>query len=413
MTTPDRRGGTGPGLPSWVIAPEGVLVLAALLLAPLAVLAPLLVGASVLLLAVGWRRIPWRRLDRMVLVGLAALVLWAVLSSRWSPQPGPSLRGALQLGGTLILGGLYFVFAQDLDRQGRRRVGLAFLADMGIALLALGFLVLRARFVTTSDYTLHQALAHFSRGAIVVTASVVPLAAVLFVRAGAKAVLAAVATVAVAIMLGSSGAAKMGLLALLAIAVAARVLPRAAAWVLAAALVATVIATPLLAARLPSPQRIADQWPSLSNSTHHRMTIWSFTGRNIAKKPMVGWGFDGSRSIPGADDEIRVVLHMESQDLPVTEPQLPLHPHNNMLQWWLELGLIGVAIITVVLLVALRRAATIPSRMGRSLLLAFAGTAFMVAQTSFGAWQVWWLAGLWMLAGLSAAFVRDLPAGEC
>ena len=87
-----------------------------------------------------------------------------------------------------------------------------------------------------------------------------------------------------------------------------------------------------------------------------------------------------------------------------SEPALPLHPHNAALQWWLELGLPGGllgAAIPVWLILSIRRLPT--SRLNKGVCVALVFAAATIALVSYGIWQSWWLATLWLAAGFCIA----------
>lgn len=127
------------------------------------------------------------------------------------------------------------------------------------------------------------------------------------------------------------------------VAVAPRVAPR----MLAVGLVALAVLMPVAALKLPPPQVTFEDWRWLPNSGHHRLTIWNFVARHVAEKPVLGWGMDVSCSLPGGEEEIPINRHeAEGRVIAlVLEPMLPLHPHNAILQWWLELGAPGAALL--------------------------------------------------------------------
>ena len=64
----------------------------------------------------------------------------------------------------------------------------------------------------------------------------------------------------------------------------------------------------------------------------------------VFQRPLLGWGLDTSRAIPGGTDLRPIHYIVPWSDKPITHPDqnLPLHPHNAALQIWLELGLFGV-----------------------------------------------------------------------
>ena len=136
-------------------------------------------------------------------------------------------------------------------------------------------------------------------------------------------------------------------------------------------------------------------------SAVHRLVIWRFVGDRIAERPLLGWGMDASRAIPGGEAQASGV--MPDVRLPAGATMLPLHPHDAALQWRLELGLPGALLCLVVLGQALWRIAGSP-RMPpkqRALALGYAAALLTIAMLSFGAWQAWWLSAIW----LSAAFL--------
>ena len=80
---------------------------------------------------------------------------------------------------------------------------------------------------------------------------------------------------------------------------------------------------------------------------------------------------------------------------------IPLHPHNNALQIWLELGLFGV-IIFIILLASLFKKLYIYNYLNKFSYSLIAGSLFciiIINQSSFGLWQFWWLSVIsyWIL----------------
>jgi O-antigen ligase len=134
--------------------------------------------------------------------------------------------------------------------------------------------------------------------------------------------------------------------------------------------------------RLPGLTQTADQ---IKLSAGHRLLIWSFAGDRIAERPLAGWGLDSSRAIPGGKDPIRP-----------DETWLPLHPHNAPLQLWLELGVPGVVLFSLLVTHAWGSLAAAPwprtfaAASGASLAI-----ALIASFSTYGIWQEWWLGTLW------------------
>jgi O-antigen ligase len=89
---------------------------------------------------------------------------------------------------------------------------------------------------------------------------------------------------------------------------------------------------------------------------------------------------------------------------------MPLHPHNSVIQIWLELGLVGLILIAILIGLAWRGMTHLRSgRAGAAAVMATVASGFVVAQLGFGVWQGWWLATL----GIAAIYVLAvIPKAE-
>ena len=159
---------------------------------------------------------------------------------------------------------------------------------------------------------------------------------------------------------------------------------------------ASVLLAPTIEHMLPQPKAMFEEL-GLPRSAYHRLLIWQFASQKIAERPVLGWGFNTSRAIPGG-----------KENLDVSEAALPLHPHNAALQWRLELGILGALLGAGLFVVA----AECARRYGRNRIAQAAGTAtvasaYCIAMLSFGAWQSWWLSGLFVIAGITVLSCRD------
>jgi len=143
--------------------------------------------------------------------------------------------------------------------------------------------------------------------------------AVLFSAAGFAAVQLNSDAAGIALLFGATGYALVWLLPKYRVATAIGCL---------AAL--SVLLMPAVIDRLPPMSSQTTIKESLPGSAYHRLLIWKFSQDRIAERPVLGWVFNGSRSIPGGKIEVDKNL-----------TGLPLHPHNAALQWRLELGLPG------------------------------------------------------------------------
>ncbi len=218
-------------------------------------------------------------------------------------------------------------------------------------------------------------------------ASTIPIAAV------------AVLTVSFAVIVSfESNAAIMGLLIGAAAFAMVYWNPARAAAAIGLVLAALILVSPLIPSWLPDQTVLKQHQTMITNSGFHRVLIWKFVGEKIAERPWLGWGFNASRSIPGGNQDL---------DSKLGAPALPLHPHNASLQLWLELGLPGAALGAVLI-------AGIMFRIGRMATAridkaAAAGLVLGVAtigNLSYGAWQSWWLAAIWLAASFMSVVIE-------
>ena len=374
-----------------------------MVLAPLA-LAPGLVLAAIAAVIVGRAhdRV-WPSPPRILVVLVALVVAWALASLLWTVDAAATLAKLPRFVG-LALAGLVFVdMARGVQGDRLRICGRLALIGFVLALAVLSIerladAPLRRLWMGPSASSL-DVLNTFNRSMSVIALLVWPAVLASWRRHRLAAAVMWVAALAV-VMAFISDAAVVAMVLGAAAFAAVVALPRAAPVALAALLAAAVLASPLVPLALPSPAELRQRAPLISNSGYHRLLIWEFTAERIAERPLLGWGFNTSRSIPGRDAM-----------LDRNEQALPLHPHNAALQWWLELGLAGAALAAGVLvwtLLTIRRApvAAVPKAAAAGLVL----SAVTVSCLSYGAWQSWWMAALWLTAGLMVPYLRA-PAG--
>ncbi len=169
-----------------------------------------------------------------------------------------------------------------------------------------------------------------------------------------------------------------------------------------AGIVMCVLATPYLMGQLNS-DKFAVKLAQVPPSAEHRLYIWNFALERAQEKPFAGWGFNSSRNIPGGDVLIQFTEAGKTDDRKL----LPVHPHNQVLQIWLELGYIGLALFIATLgygVYAINGSHLKPAE--KSSGMAALSCYIIIGYLSYGVWQYWWVAsGLlcWILARSTAS----------
>jgi O-antigen ligase len=169
-------------------------------------------------------------------------------------------------------------------------------------------------------------------------------------------------------------------------------------------MVLAVLAIPAIAitAKIMNPATMFTTLPNIPNSaSEYRLYIWDFAAEKAYEKPFFGWGFNAARSFPVKESEF--VLGGRHP--------MPLHPHNNILQIWLETGIVGLVIFAAFLLSLMQRVKDVPSiyiapasqaaektplrkNLGAALFIGLIVTYFVIGAIGYGMWQNWWLGSI-------------------
>jgi O-antigen ligase len=160
-----------------------------------------------------------------------------------------------------------------------------------------------------------------------------------------------------------------------------------------------IIATPPLMLQ-QQPQQIMSALPHIPESAEHRLYIWEFTSHKALIHPVRGWGMDSSRHL--AVHATNILLRGKSP--------LPLHPHNSILQLWLELGLAGVLIFAAFmasLFYTVKHSLTTP--LDKAIAVSSLTAYMVIGFTAFGIWQEWWLSAGFLLTLSLVILNKKLP----
>ncbi|MBN4016315.1 O-antigen ligase family protein [Rhodospirillaceae bacterium AH-315-P19] len=380
-----------------------LLAISAFLLPTLAVylsgfLTPLLILMALAILGLSFR--PNARRLKISWIGAAffgAIALWGGVTAFWSVAPERSLSQAFDLISLGACGMVLLAGARDLKPHERRLLGPALLAGLGIAALfitielvtdlATYHLCRSSRWMGSPPSTI------FNRWTTVFALLVWPV--LLWVHPKHRFWIAAaifVLSFAVLAQLENSASVLALLLGTLAFLPSLR-FPKRIAIVLICLTMAGTALAPWLPPLLPDPKKIWTAMPKLPTSAIHRIYIWNFVAERIEERPLLGWGLDTSRNIPGNTQLV--------PNLPEGNYFLPLHPHNAAMQWWLETGLVGAVICSLFMVwlfvMVLRR------RMARYSNAVFNGamvTGIVAASLSYGIWQAWWITTLFFVAAI-------------
>jgi O-antigen ligase len=367
---------------------------------------------------------PWPRRDAggaMAVGAVLALFAWLAVTAAWATEPWRAIGTTLRLGAFVLLGAATAQAVREEGPEGLDLIRRCLVVGLGVGIA-----------LALADFLSGHAIRAFVRGlrqvppelvyglkpAVSVSAAMLPLAVFLPRLPMPVRLALAVGGMASALLLPAD-AAKIATFVGLAAGLAAMALGAWPVRALAAGLAALILAAPLLCAALLARLPMLEAIPP---SAAHRILIWDFAVERIAERPLLGWGGEASRTIPGGRDIFapatleRFGLTSEASRAwfgrPVAQ-RLPLHTHNAALQLWMELGAVG-ALLGAAVAAAL---GWLAARVPRPILPAATGAyaaASVVGMLSYGVWQEWWI-GLQILlvvalAGLAARARQDAAA---
>jgi O-antigen ligase len=370
-----------------------------LLLAPAAVgggmlLAPLQALAGLIAATTRAVRLRWR--DWTPAVPLALFVVWVAVTAAWSPVHRP--EQAAKIGAAAATGLALIVGIARADGPDRRLVR----AGLAAALIVLCvYSAIEAAFdmplnrLDEPDTERGILERNPGKGVSILVALVWAGAGALMTgpwRTGlAVTLLAATAALSLQFHMAANAVGFAAGLAAFALGWAA---PRLAPLLLSGALAGWAMVAPWLS---PVLSRMFDN-EAMPMSWRMRGEIWRFAAARVAEKPWTGWGLDSSRVY---GDTILAIGDHRFQ-------AIPLHPHSVSMHIWLETGAAGAALFAVTL-VAGGLAASRAFAAHRAAAAATCGAMASVGliwNVSYGAWQEWWLAAVFLAFAASAALRR-------
>lgn len=195
-------------------------------------------------------------------------------------------------------------------------------------------------------------------------------------------------------------------------AVAFAAAPRFMRFFFSAVLVVGVLGAPTIVGYLPDPLTESKKIPISSHSAAHRLLIWKNSVKHIKESPWIGHGFDSSRAFYSENDKVVTYFAQDDPKNSWTNwySPIPLHPHNGILQIWLETGLLGAVILLSLLIYLVRRISS--HRMSRLEVASSIGlfaSGLFIFSVSFGVWQAWWQATLWLTTAFMIVGLQHKP----
>ena len=328
-----------------------------------------------------WRDVTYRLTQPLALIAFACCAL-AVASLIWTVDRPATLRGLSEVAPEIVFG---CVAGFALPASTRRGVGIYLVVGLMIAsaiilVEALAGMPIHQLVGARVEYT------SLKRSAITLAILSFPAFVWLVGRAEWLSVLALGMLVWLAVIAAHSSSAAFALIAGGIVVALARLWRAPTRALLLGAIVVGLAVAPIAgtaAVRLLPPRVVA-----LLQGAHaaHRIQIWTAFESRVPDRRWQGHGFataaslwttprpNGAPNDPTADGVIERI-----------------HPHNSLLQIWVEFGLAGGLAAALIFIAMFRRIADMPPS-HQPARLGFVAGVLAVALVGLGAWQAWWLA---------------------
>ena len=377
----------------------------------LAALAPLQISSAAVIAAffVCLRRIqnggPWFFRQATYIILILSLIIWSGLSSIWSIDGLHSLSAAFRL---LLAATTLIILVDAALRLGfsDKDVFLKWMAYGAIIGVAVTLIYIATIYFHTiwiqktkmEDYELNA----LNRSASVIAIFLWPWTFAILKTLGRYSATLFVTASSVTLVLLAPSAPLLAVVSAAALFSIAWHFPLLGKVTLTSMYLFSILIVPYLGILVPRAVPILSDYLPSPTAMVHRLMIWQFTAESILQKPLLGWGLNTARILPGGEQEITIGTAQEGTA--ILGQALPLHPHNAVIQIWLELGLVGLILFSALFFVLVM---TIPTRRTErpagAIYASVLTAGLVVSQLGFGFWQGWWLATLGIAAVLTIA----------
>lgn len=326
--------------------------------------------------------------------------IWVFLSLFWTIDFNASGIKLIKLTIISLMGAGLFIGLDGLSPDSCRRIinAMVFGVIGGIVLLVCRYAFVLIQEGTGEAQLSFLVLSRLNPGLTVITILLWPAAVNLFLEMRWRSLGVLLVFYVGVLAVSTSGASALALVAGGISFLAAMWRRKLTGYALALLIFSFVVTTPFIVPKLTTDTRWVEKTSILPTSAQHRLYIWEFAANKALHRPLIGWGLDSSRSIPGGLDKPPVGLN-----------NIPLHPHNAALQIWLELGAPGALIAALALATLILKIVLRPDQRAFSISAATIASlcSFLcVAFTAYSVWQSWWVVTAWMVAGTLFVFSK-------
>lgn len=351
------------------------------------------------------------KIDRAYIIGAGGILGLCAMSAFWAIDPSFALERAGKIALILFGGYCLFILAHTMPIEMARRILRLFLfVFIGICTFCLFELFTQNTIyylLRPDKLFLGDNLSNMNRGVVVITAfffvTLIGFNQITHSAPQKWGRRIALVVMIVIVFQSHSQAAQVGFMGAIICYAALLVLPNTVqaikmfGFVCAVLMSVVLLAMPWIVqamfATLP-PLMEDSAWLTTGASAPARMEIWDFIARRILESPIWGHGIEAARMT--TDFETQKLYHPSNEIL---------HPHNFMLQIWLEFGAIGAVLGCVLLNFILFVIFKCDLRAIKVYLPSYV-LILIIAVLTYGLWQSWWLGLFTFILAMCVICVR-------
>lgn len=335
-------------------------------------------------------------------IGAFVISALCLASTLWSISPNEAFKEAAIVTTILMFGGLFVSVSKSINLDELKPYSWMFpvAVIIGALLCSYDLFTNMSLFSIIHNKTVEDKINTSVMNRAVVCTSFSYLIALLFINNAAiskniQIALTITMSAAVILMLSltQSQAGQIMFVIGLAAIVAFPARFKASYYVLAALTTIALLTTPIIVESMYSTlteYAQANHWISEAY-VGNRVEIWNFVTKYAMNNPLYGYGIEATNYVRHFDHEY--IYHNE----PTT-----LHPHNFSVQFWMEFGIIGIAIATGILSTFLYSLSRIEDLFTRKVLTSLFIVSMIAASMTYGMWQSWWLGQLIFMIAISS-----------
>jgi len=332
-----------------------------------------------------------------VWIAVAAFIGLAALSALWAPDKEVASDRVFKLLAFFPIGISLCLIANQCKDVGGDNASKALLAGFGLGVGFLAWAVLTAGglfALLNPGVPYFEAPSGNNRGAVILVLLIAAVVLVTRRMALLQWFWATMVGLGGLLSFAASQTALLGFVIWVVVFAAASLIPKLTRALVIWGGAAFILAQPflVLGVELMDPTRSLDL---TSASVGARLDVWIAVAHKTMEAPFFGHGIEATRSITDWANEF---LYFGGRKVP--------HPHNGILQIWIELGLVG-ATLAALIWVTLTRWIDRLIRDDRPALFALSACFLVVTGISHGLWQSWWLWGVFGVAAVTLTQVRQ------